>query len=168
MERNCEDRKEAPREKCCDDRREERMEQCCEDRRDRRSEQCFDTRRETRPEPCREIRREERREKSCDSRPEQHTAVSDLIPTGSREELLCFIDKISFVVYEMLLYLDTHPDEQEALQYFHENNRLREKALHIYSEAYGPLTIATADESCSMSWEWMQQPWPWEMEGGAC
>ena len=184
MGRNCGNMQERRTERSCDDRREERMEQRCDDRREKRMEQRCDDRREERMERRCDDRREPHSDKNCDSRletrrecicepmqepcTEKRAAVSDLIPTGSREELLCFIDKISFVVYEMLLYLDTHPDEQDALQYFHENNRLREKALRIYSETYGPLTIATADERCSMSWEWMRHPWPWELEGGAC
>lgn len=112
---------------------------------------------------------EGRDDSGCSSMQENmQNRIFDMIPTGSRKELLCFINEISFTVYDMLLYLDTHPCEQEALQYFREKNRLREKALKIYGEAYGPLTIATADDNCSRSWQWMEQPWPWEAEGGAC
>ena len=138
---------------------------------ERRENECGAMQEEFRDRRC-ERMREERGERSCGTMQvecdKKRTEVPDVIPTGSKQELLSFIDRISFVVYEMLLYLDTHPYEQEALQYFHENNRLREKALKIYGKTYGPLTIAAADESCPESWEWMRQPWPWEPEGGAC
>lgn len=88
------------------------------------------------------------------------------IPTGNRKRLLCFINEVSFAVDDSLLYLDTHPDCEEALCYFHKYNQLRNRALAEYEKEYGPLVIASADDSCRQSWEWMSQPWPWE--GGMC
>lgn len=88
------------------------------------------------------------------------------IPTGNRKRLLCFINEVSFAVDDSLLYLDTHPDCEEALCYFHKYNQLRNRALAEYEKEYGPLVIASADDSCRRSWEWMSQPWPWE--GGMC
>lgn len=88
------------------------------------------------------------------------------IPTENRRQLLNFIDEVSFTIYETLLYLDTHPNDQEALQFFHKYNRLREHALKEYARLYGPLTISTANDRESQNWEWMNQPWPWE--GGNC
>ena len=88
------------------------------------------------------------------------------IPTGSRKALLCFINEVSFAVYESLLYLDTHPTDQEAMRFFREHNRLRNRALWEFGRLYGPLTIETANDSESQCWEWMNQPWPWE--GGDC
>ena len=26
----------------------------------------------------------------------------------------------------------------------------------------GPLTIDTAEDTCSRQWDWVMQPWPWE------
>ena len=39
------------------------------------------------------------------------------------------------------------------------------KALKEYARLYGPLTIDTANDTCSRRWEWVMQPWPWE---GGC
>lgn len=88
------------------------------------------------------------------------------IPTGSRKELFCYINEVSFVVYETLLYLDTHPDDQKAMDFFHKHNLLRNHALKEYARLYGPLTISDANEFENQCWEWMNQPWPWE--GGDC
>lgn len=96
----------------------------------------------------------------------QEIARTSDMPTGSRMQLLCFINEVSFAVYEALLYLDTHPDDQEAMCFFKEHNEKRERALKEYARMYGPLTISTADDAASSSWEWMCQPWPWE--GGDC
>ena len=37
----------------------------------------------------------------------------------SRKELLNHINTVSFAVDDIQLYLDTHPDDEEALAYFH-------------------------------------------------
>lgn len=100
--------------------------------------------------------------------PHKHSSMHDCveIPTGNRKRLLSFINEVSFAVDDTLLYLDTHPDCEEALCYFHKYNHLRNHALAEYEKEYGPLVIASADDSCRQSWEWMSQPWPWE--GGLC
>ncbi|HIV34451.1 MAG TPA: spore coat protein CotJB [Candidatus Blautia intestinigallinarum] len=83
-----------------------------------------------------------------------------------REMLLKKINEVSFAVDDILLFLDTHPDCQEALDFYRQNVAIRKEALSEYARLYGPLTIDTADDSCSRSWEWIQQPFPWEMKGG--
>ena len=83
-----------------------------------------------------------------------------------REMLLKKINEVSFAVDDILLFLDTHPDCQEALDFYRQNVAIRKEALSEYARLYGPLTIDTADDSCSRSWEWIQQPFPREMKGG--
>ena len=94
----------------------------------------------------------------------QEHAEPDLssVPTGNQKRLFCYINEISFAVYETLLFLDTHPFDQDALQYFRTCSALRNYALEEYAKAYGPLTIDTANDAQSRSWQWMAQPWPWE------
>lgn len=83
-----------------------------------------------------------------------------------KEMLLKKINEVSFAVDDILLFLDTHPDCQEALEFYRQNVAVRKEALDEYARLYGPLTIDTADDNCSRSWEWIQQPFPWEMKGG--
>lgn len=80
----------------------------------------------------------------------------------SREQLLNYINEVSFAVTDIVLYLDTHPCDQDALEYFRTYSKMREHALKEYAKLYGPLTIDTADDACSNSWIWTLQPWPWE------
>lgn len=84
----------------------------------------------------------------------------------SRTQLLNYINEVSFAKDEMLLYLDTHPCDKEALEFCRKHVEMRNKALKEYAKHYGPLTIDTTDDAASESWEWVMQPWPWE--GGAC
>ena len=80
----------------------------------------------------------------------------------NRMQLLHWINTISFTVNEMTLYMDTHPEDKEALEYFNHHNELRKQALEAYAQQYGPLTIDSM--ACDNSWKWASQPMPWEGE----
>ena len=47
----------------------------------------------------------------------------------SRQELLLWISKVSFMAYDMALYLDTHPDDTQALEFFQKYSQMRRQAL---------------------------------------
>lgn len=83
-----------------------------------------------------------------------------------RKQLLQLIDEVSFAVNDITLYLDTHPDDMDALDYYKEHMNVRNQALKEYARLYGPLTVDTAIDSCSECWQWSMQPFPWE--GGNC
>lgn len=82
-----------------------------------------------------------------------------------RQEMLHHINVISFAVDDIKLFLNTHPDNQEALNYYQEYSRLRNEALKKYAEEFGPLTVDYAMRSDSYTWNWINDPWPWQ-EGG--
>ena len=84
----------------------------------------------------------------------------------SKKELLQFIDQVSFAIDDLLLFLDTHPKEKRALEYYSELSARRNELLEKYAKFYGPLTIDTGNDSNLKSWQWMEQPFPWEQEGG--
>ena len=81
-----------------------------------------------------------------------------------RQDLLNWINIVSFAVDDVKLFLDTHPCDQNALAYFEEYKCLRNKALKEYAKYYGPLTIDTADTPADC-WKWVCEPWPWQMGG---
>lgn len=82
----------------------------------------------------------------------------------SREKLLLLIQKANFAMYDVKLYLDTHPNCQEALDYYRDAKKIRKKAWKEYTENFGPL--AAEDVVDSDYWNWASNPWPWE--GGKC
>lgn len=82
-------------------------------------------------------------------------------PSMSRAQLLNYINEVSFAKDEMILYLDTHPCDEEALEYCRKHVKMRTEALKEYAKFYGPLTIDTTNDAASKSWEWVMQPWPW-------
>ena len=83
----------------------------------------------------------------------------------NRRQLLNHINEVSFAVDEVKLYLDTHPCDTEAMEYFRDMSARRNSAMKEYAAAYGPLTIDTAADSCAERWNWVNEPWPWQ-EGG--
>ena len=85
--------------------------------------------------------------------------------TPCRHDLLQWINVVSFAVNDVQLFLDTHPEDQEALSFFSEYSRLRKEALDEYAKHYGPLTIDSANTKCQDTWAWINDPWPWQ-EGG--
>jgi spore coat protein JB len=84
--------------------------------------------------------------------------------TGSAncDLLLKQVYEASFAMDDVVLYLDTHPDDQEALNYFYCVLTLRQQAVQAYEEQCGPLTVeGVMDENY---WSWLSDPWPWEGE----
>ena len=79
----------------------------------------------------------------------------------SRQQLMKQVMLTGFACVDASLYLDTHPDDAEALSYFKEHNRIYQEAVEEYSKTYGPLTIAHAHH-CDAYWNWVNQPWPWQ------
>lgn len=68
-----------------------------------------------------------------------------------------------FAMYDTALFLDTHPNDNSALEYY---NRVRNAYLDSvmqYEEKYGPLTLDGVDTSDE--WKWLSAPWPWQYEG---
>lgn len=87
----------------------------------------------------------------------------------TKAQLLELIGQSGFAAYETLLYMDTHPEDMEAMGYFHKQSCIRQEAMREYARRFGPLTMDLIDESNCDRWEWMMQPWPWERSGkGRC
>ena len=53
-----------------------------------------------------------------------------------RRDLLHWINVISFAVNDTTLFLDTHPDDREALAFFDECQEKRNRALKEYAKYY--------------------------------
>ena len=84
----------------------------------------------------------------------------------AKDKLMNRINEVSFAVNDVLLYLDTHPCCEEAISFYQECEQERQKLLKEYAQCYGPLTVDAALESGGDTWKWVQQPFPWETEGG--
>ena len=88
----------------------------------------------------------------------------------TQTQLMNCINEVSFALDDLLLYLDTHPYDCKALQYADQFTRQRNAAVAVYSRRFEPLTIDSMEVSQDSSWNWILQPWPWEItvKGGCC
>ena len=64
------------------------------------------------------------------------------------------INESSFAVDDVLLYLDTHPDDCNAMQYYREMAATRKNAMDAYQKEFGPLIV---DSVYGNSWDWVQR-----------
>ena len=89
--------------------------------------------------------------------------------TNAQMELLNKIDEYSFAVVDLMLFLDTHPDDCAAKADFLRFSCARNDAMKEYARMYGPLTVDSIKESDEEKWKWVYQPWPWETnQKGGC
>lgn len=72
------------------------------------------------------------------------------------------INEASFAIDDILLFLDTHPDDCNAMQYYHEMAAARRNAMEAYEKQFGPLMV---DSVYGNTWDWVTEKWPWE---GGC
>ena len=83
-----------------------------------------------------------------------------------KKKLLRYIQEVGFAIDDIVLYLDTHPCDERALMLCRKMVKERKELLEKYAQNFGPLTIDCTDMSESENWKWMEQPFPWEREGG--
>ena len=72
------------------------------------------------------------------------------------------LQALEFVVLELGLYLNTHPDDTEAFNLFQQYSAMERAAKTAYESKFGPLTKASAANGDCYCW--LQDPWPWNYE----
>ena len=50
-----------------------------------------------------------------------------------KKKLLNYIDAVSFALIDTTLYLDTHPNDQKAIDHFNQYQKARKQALKEYA-----------------------------------
>jgi len=81
---------------------------------------------------------------------------------SEKEEMLVNIGQYSFMMHDVNLYLDVHPDDKEALQKFMEYRNASNDLITKYERKYGPLSVkGTEKENTPFAWE--NTSWPWVM-----
>ena len=86
----------------------------------------------------------------------------EVVPVHERQKLMAMLRKYDFVLYELQLYLDTHPSCPHALRKWQEGSALRQKTASAYIRQFGPIQPRQTDGNAP--WGWIEGPWPWEKE----
>ena len=80
-----------------------------------------------------------------------------------RAELLRVVQANQFAVRDLMLYLDTHPTDANALSELLRRRQDAADAADVYAKRFGALTVMHVnDEDGWVSWS--NTPWPWEKE----
>ena len=72
------------------------------------------------------------------------------------------LQTMAFVIQELALYLDTHRDDQEALEMYRAYQEMYHKSMMEYQQLCRPLNHGTPTEG---DYAWLDDPWPWEYAG---
>lgn len=72
------------------------------------------------------------------------------------------LQALCFVLQELALYLDTHPDDAEAFALFKQLTSMEKSARQTWEKTNGPIMRSSAAQG--ERWDWLKDPWPWNYE----
>lgn len=84
-----------------------------------------------------------------------------LNPSNEKEQLLVFLDALSFATFDINLYLDVYPNDKDMVALFNQYRIEADKLKSEYESKYGPILV-DSDASNVYPWAWDNEPWPWE------
>lgn len=78
-----------------------------------------------------------------------------------RENLLKRLTMLDFMAVDMQLFLDTHPDDTNAIAKYNSIIREADNLRAQYEKSVGPLFLFRS-YSPTENFQWIDNPWPWE------
>ncbi len=94
----------------------------------------------------------------CLYKPYRNYSLSKYTPKNEKERLMYDIQMLGFVVNDLVLYLDLHPTDQKALEFFNQYNDEYKDLKNQYERKYHPLCL-NSDSLKATSWRWLKD-WP--------
>ena len=85
-----------------------------------------------------------------------------LVPNNPQAQLLLELSTYCFVVHELRLYLDVHPNDQTMIDLFNQYNTRANELMMEYERNYGPISWNSL--SSPNEFNWALNKWPWNME----
>lgn len=80
----------------------------------------------------------------------------------SRESLLKQLMALDFMAVDLQLYLNTHPNDKNALMRYNSIVSQAHMLRHAYENLYGPLSSFRSFSK--YPWQWINDPWPWSYQ----
>lgn len=77
--------------------------------------------------------------------------------------LLKQLSAAEFAMWEIHLYLDTHPGDVHAVTLY---NKYRERYEMLKAEFESNYYILSSEDAQGV--QWLKNPWPWEKDGCCC
>lgn len=78
----------------------------------------------------------------------------------NRDELMQRIMEFDFYIIDLHLYLNTHPDDAEAIKMYNDAVLQNRDLRAEYSQKFGMLTSNLCVSATP--WQWIDGPWPWQ------
>ena len=78
----------------------------------------------------------------------------------SRDEMLKKITELDFYIIDLHLYLNTHPDDAEAIAMYNDCVKHVKELREQYSELFGMLLANNC--TSKKPWQWIETPCPWQ------
>ncbi len=80
---------------------------------------------------------------------------------SEKEKMLRRLGAMDFAIWELHIFLDTHPNNRRALKTYNDYVEKRMILAEEYEEKFGPLHLGREETD---KWTWINSPWPWEYE----
>ncbi|WNF21544.1 spore coat protein CotJB [Mesobacillus jeotgali] len=72
------------------------------------------------------------------------------------------LQAVDFVLVDLTLYLDTHPEDYNAINQFNQFAKERRRLKKVVESMYGPLQ-QFGNSYSGYPWNWDDGPWPWQI-----
>ena len=83
---------------------------------------------------------------------------------NTQQAMLLELQQLSFSLVDLNLFLDTHPENQQAINDYNSLFQQYWNTKSNYELQYGPMNNF-GHCPASYPWSWIQNPWPWERGG---
>ena len=90
--------------------------------------------------------------------PYKNYKVYNFKPSTEEGKLKYKIMELTFIINDLNLYLDVHPNDQDMYEEFQKNIKKLNMNIDEYQNKYGSIKL----NGESNSFDWTNSPWPWE------
>ena len=86
---------------------------------------------------------------------------AEIKASNEQQALLYQVMQYKFALTDLDLYLDTHPNDSNAINLYNNYLNIEKQMSDKYESMYGPLTL-DSNHLDKNTWIWKNSPWPWE------
>lgn len=81
--------------------------------------------------------------------------------SSERDRDLYRLQEMAFAAHDINLYLDTHPNDSNAIRLYNDYNKQEKMLNDAYERKYGPVDLSDNEGLSMTPWAWIKEPWPW-------
>lgn len=96
--------------------------------------------------------------------PYKNYKIQKLNPKNESSALKNQWQQYNFALTDLSLYLDLHPNDQNALALYNQYNQILKQIEEKYNSMYPPLSQNSIYITKNNNWNWLTAAWPWEGE----